>query len=407
MPPPEKPSRLGRGLDALLARRETSQPINSTAANSALSNAAAAADNAGNVAAEPVSAPLGSPANSISATPYADSAPDAAVKAAAALGALNIQVSPLHSGALASSPVRSTQAPPAESATANSRSPGGKVDSHTLEYRALPIAHIAPNPFQPRKEFHPQELADLESSLRSQGLLQPITVRPSPHHTGYELIAGERRLRAATRLGWTEIPALIRETNDRTMLTLAMVENLQRSDLDPIEEADGYQRLIDDFDATQQEVADVVGKERSTVANALRLLALPASVKRMLQERTITVGHARALLPLETERAMADLARDIIAKSLSVRDVETRVRSIRPSPAKSGRKAKPADTGVSAGSSAANAELRRVEELLRKKMQTTVNVHLTGKERGEVRIAFFSNDDLERVLELLGVRLDT
>ena len=405
MAPPEKPSRLGRGLDALLARRESPKPADATSVHLATPNVPAAEGTS--AISEPVSAAIGSAANSQGASPYADSPPNAATKAAAALGALNIPASPPNDGTLGPSWEAANVATPVASA-ANSRSSGETLlHPHTLGYRALPIAHIAPNPFQPRKEFHPQELAELESSLRSQGLLQPITVRPSPNHTGYELIAGERRLRAATRLGWKEIPAIVRETNDRTMLTLAMVENLQRADLDPIEEADGYQRLIDDFDATQQEVADVVGKERSTVANALRLLALPASVKRMLQERKITVGHARALLPLETERAIADLARDIIAKSLSVRDVETRVRSTRPSPAKSGRKAKPADTGVSAGSPAASAELRRVEELLRKKMQTTVHVHLTGKERGEVRIAFFSNDDLERVLELLGVRLDT
>lgn len=234
-------------------------------------------------------------------------------------------------------------------------------------------------------------------------------MRPAPEHSGYELIAGERRLRAATRLGWKEIPAIVRETNDRTMLTLAMVENLQRADLDPIDEADGYQRLIDDFELTQQEVADVVGKERPTIANALRLLALPASVKRMLQDRHITVGHARALLPLETERAIADLARDVVAKSLSVRDVELRVRNTRPNPAKSGRKTKAvtdsAASAVATGS-AAGAELRRIEELLRKKLQTTVALHLSGPEKGEVRIAFFSNDDLERVLQLLGINLD-
>lgn len=387
MAPPEKPSRLGRGLDALLARRESprsSEPV------PPVPPTVASPENPGPATSEPISAPIGSAANATS--PYAD----------IPVASHQTTSSPAPDSKVNGSALDSTSGA-ADMAGARVTT----VDSHTPGYRALPIAHIAPNPFQPRKEFHPQDLADLESSLRSQGLLQPITVRPSPNHTGYELIAGERRLRAATRLGWKEIPAIVRETNDRTMLTLAMVENLQRADLDPIEEADGYQRLIDDFDATQQEVADVVGKERSTVANALRLLALPASVKRMLQERKITVGHARALLPLETERAMADLARDIVAKSLSVRDVEVRVRSTRPSPAKSGRKAKPVDAGVSAGSPAASAELRRVEELLRKKMQTTVNVHLTGKERGELRIAFFSNDDLERVLELLGIRLDS
>lgn len=247
-------------------------------------------------------------------------------------------------------------------------------------------------------------MADLESSLRANGLLQPITVRPAPTGGGYELIAGERRFRAATRLGWTEIPAIVRETDDRTLLTLAMVENLQRSDLDPIEEADGYHRLMEDFQLSQQEVADVVGKDRSTVANALRLRQLPAAVRRLLQEKALSAGHARALLPLGSERAITELARETVAAGLSVREVERRVQAGRPSPPSTGRK--PSATAPSAPSGAASAEVRRLEELLRKKLQTGVQIHLTGRDRGEVRIAFFSNDDLERVIELLGVRLD-
>ena len=163
-------------------------------------------------------------------------------------------------------------------------------------YARLPISQIRANPYQPRQEFRPEDLADLEASLRANGLLQPITVRPAPNGSGFELIAGERRFRAATRLGWTEIPAIVRETDDRTLLTLAMVENLQRADLDPIEEADGYHRLMEEFDLSQQEVADVVGKDRSTVANALRLRQLPAAVRRLLQEKQMSAGHARALL---------------------------------------------------------------------------------------------------------------
>ncbi|HEX8025218.1 MAG TPA: ParB/RepB/Spo0J family partition protein [Candidatus Limnocylindrales bacterium] len=139
----------------------------------------------------------------------------------------------------------------------------------------VPIAQIRPNPYQPRKHFRPEDLADLESSLRASGLLQPITVRSAADGTGYELIAGERRLRAATRLGWPDIPAVIKDIDDRTLLTLALVENLQRSDLNPIEEAEGYQRLIEEFSLTQQQVAEVIGKDRSTVANLLRILQLP------------------------------------------------------------------------------------------------------------------------------------
>src|SRR5438067_2257824 len=134
--------------------------------------------------------------------------------------------------------------------------------------RTLAVGQIRPNPYQPRQEFRPEELADLEASLKNNGLLQPITVRPAAGG-GYELIAGERRYRAATRLGWTEIPALVKEIDDQTLLTLALVENLQRADLNPIEEAEGYQRLIADFELTQQQVADAVGKDRSTITNML------------------------------------------------------------------------------------------------------------------------------------------
>lgn len=381
MASPEKPSRLGRGLDALLARKEPAK----------------SAPEARSAAAEPA---VAAPAASSAANAAEAAQTPASPAAAAPTGERRAETRPPTSTESPASPYAATPAsvPAVDTVPKDTRRSG---------YQMLPIAHIGANRFQPRKEFREEDLRDLEASLRAEGLLQPITVRPAPEHTGYELIAGERRLRAAKRLGWTEIPAIVRETSDRAMITLAMVENLQRADLDPIEEADGYQRMIDDFDLTQQEVADVVGKDRSTVANALRLLALPASVKRMLQDRHITVGHARAMLPLETERAIADMARDVVAKSLSVRDVELKVRNSRPNPAKSGRTLKPETASPAAvGSSASNAEQRRMEELLRKKFQTTVTLNLSGKEKGEIRINFFSNDDLERVLELLGIDLD-
>lgn len=385
MAPPEKPSRLGRGLDALLARKEPPKPAPESSATAPEAVANAPASVSPSSAASTATSPATSPAAPNPSAPTGDQLADTRSR---------------QSTETPASPYAATPAsvPAVDTAPKDARRSG---------YQMLPIAHIGANRFQPRKEFREEDLRDLEASLRAEGLLQPITVRPAPEHTGYELIAGERRLRAAKRLGWTEIPAIVRETTDRAMITLAMVENLQRADLDPIEEADGYQRMIDDFELTQQEVADVVGKDRSTVANALRLLALPASVKRMLQDRHITVGHARAMLPLETERAIADMARDVVAKSLSVRDVELKVRNSRPNPAKSGRTLKPETASPAAvGSSASNAEQRRMEELLRKKFQTTVTLNLSGKEKGEIRINFFSNDDLERVLELLGIDLD-
>jgi ParB family chromosome partitioning protein len=286
------------------------------------------------------------------------------------------------------------------------RTPGSTDDAPPPSaLQTLPIASIRPNPYQPRREFRAEELAELEASLRVNGLLQPITVRPAPDGEGYELIAGERRFRAASRLGWTEIPAVVRQTDNRAALTLAMVENLQRADLDPVEEAEGYQRLIEEFALSQQEVAEVVGKERSTVANALRLRGLPPVVRELLQQKKISAGHARALLPLANEGAMVDLAKEIVDAGLSVRDVERRVQVGRADPPRSGRKTA-AGGATPARGAKGTAEGRRIEELLRRKLQTGVSLHLTAQDRGEVRIAFFSNDDLERLLALLGVSTD-
>jgi ParB family chromosome partitioning protein len=332
---PEPPRRLGRGLDALLARRE------------------------------PAKAP---------ASPASPASPAAAT----------------------------TSAPPAAAVSGTQASAEEHNEAGSL--RTLKLSDIRANPYQPRKEFRADELADLEGSLRTNGLLQPITVRPAPNGNGYELIAGERRFRAATRIGWTEIPALVKPVDDRMLATLAMIENLQRADLDPIEEADGYQRLVDDFALTNQEVADVVGKDRSTVANALRLRQLPASVRRMLQDKQLTAGHARALLPLGGEREIVDMARDIAANGLSVREVERRVQAGRPKPPAAGKKATVAAPAVPPGAS--SAVVRQLEERLRRKLQTGVTISLTARDKGEVRIAFFSNDDLERVLNMLGVSLD-
>jgi ParB family chromosome partitioning protein len=273
--------------------------------------------------------------------------------------------------------------------------------TETSALRTIPIGQIRPNPFQPRQEFKPEDLADLEASLRATGLLQPITVRPSPTGQGFELIAGERRYRAATRIGWTEIPAIVKEIDDQTLLTLALVENLQRADLNPIEEAEGYQRLISEFALTQQQVADLVGKDRTTITNALRVLTLPAAVRRMIQDGQLTQGHARALLVLGNERAMSDMAREIITHGLSVREVERRARE---STEKAPRAGKPRTE--TAESPFKTAEVRRIEDQLRRHFQTDVQIALTERQKGEIRLAFYSLDDFERLLEALGARVD-
>ena len=285
-------------------------------------------------------------------------------------------------------------APNTGAAPADPATPAAPAEPST-PFRTLPIAQIRPNPLQPRKEFKPEDLADLEASLRVSGLLQPVTVRPVPRGSGYELIAGERRFRAATRLGWTEIPAIVKEVDDKTLLSLAMVENLQRADLNPIEEAEGYQQLITDFSLTQQEVADIVGKDRSTVANMLRLLTLPASVRRLVWEGQLTIGHARALLGIGDETRIADLAREAVAQGLSVREVERQVRETTTKDGSRPKRATPPATDPR------SAEVRRLEDRLRKHFGTDVKVTQSGKAEGEIRLPFYSADDFERLMELL------
>jgi ParB family chromosome partitioning protein len=265
--------------------------------------------------------------------------------------------------------------------------------------RNLPIADIRPNPYQPRKDFRPEDLEELQNSLRASGLLQPITVRKNHGGRGYELIAGERRLRAATALGWSEIPAVIKEIDDSTLLTLALVENLQRADLNPLEEAEGYQRLIDEFSLTQKQVGEVVGKDRTTVANMLRVLKLPAAVRRLLQDGQLTLGHARALLAFDSEHAMVEMAKEVVANGLNVRDVERRARVSAPV-------SKQQRAGKGSGVPNATAsEARHLAEELRRYLQTDVSITVGTGERGKIEISFYSADDLERVLDLiLGAR---
>ncbi len=262
--------------------------------------------------------------------------------------------------------------------------------------RPIAVGDIRPNPFQPRKEFRPEELTELEASLKTNGLLQAISVRPAANGNGYELIAGERRLRAATRLGWTEIPAVVKQIDDRALLTLALVENLQRADLNPIEEGEGYQRLATEFSLTQGEVAEIVGKDRSTVANMLRLLNLPNTVRTMLRDGHLSVGHARALLAISSERDMLELAKEIVAKGLTVRDVEQRARNAAPPSSTRAPRKKSGESGAGL-----NAELKRLQDELRRHLQTDVTITVGDRERGKIEIAFYSSDDLERVLDLV------
>jgi len=262
--------------------------------------------------------------------------------------------------------------------------------------RDIPVGQISPNPFQPRKNFSPAELLELEESLKASGLLQPVTVRPSKSGSGYELIAGERRLRAATNLGWATISAVVKDMPDREILTLALVENLQRFDLNPVEEAEGYDRLIREFEYTQQTVADMVGKDRSTVANVIRILNLPAPIREMVQDGRLTAGQARPLIGMDDEKRAIGLAREIAEHGWSAREVERRVREVPATPGvvKRGRPKKE-DTR--------SADVRSIEQRLRKHLQTDVSITLKAGNRRSVVLGFYSAEDLERLIETMGV----
>lgn len=259
--------------------------------------------------------------------------------------------------------------------------------------RRIAISDIKPNPLQPRKDFAPQDLAELQQSLSTHGMLQPVTVRTSQAGRGYELIAGERRFRAATALGWKEIPALVKDVDDSTLLALALIENLQRADLNPIEEAEGYKKLTVDFSMSQAQVAELVGKDRSTVANLLRLLDLPQEVREMVQKGKLTTGHVRALLALKDDAQILAAARNIIEKRLNVRQVEATVRTAtkRPKKPKHGNLA------------ADNAFTKSVEDRLRKHLQTDVKISADDKGRGDLTIRFYSHEDFERILDAVGL----
>jgi len=269
----------------------------------------------------------------------------------------------------------------------------------TSDLRQVPIAEISPNRFQPRRAFTESDLAELEASIKSSGLLQPVVVRALGDGK-WELVAGERRLRAVSRLGWSEIPVVVRDFDDRAMLTLALVENLQRADLNPLEEAEGYQRLIDEFGLTQQQVADAVGKDRTSITNLLRVLTLQPAVRQLVERGHITAGHARALLPIKDEGRQLDLANEIVARQLSVREVEARARALTTEVVAPTRATATKTTLAPTGASTDPAT-RRIEEQLRKHLQTDVHVQALGSERGVVRITFYSPDDLERLLDLI------
>jgi ParB family chromosome partitioning protein len=267
-------------------------------------------------------------------------------------------------------------------------------DTPETEVRRLPVGSIVANPLQPRQVFSEDELAELVSSIRENGLLQPLLVRPDPSSGDrYQLVAGERRFRSVQRLAWTDVPVVVREVSDEALLVLALVENLQREQLNALEEAEGYQGLIDRFGLTQEEVAQAVGKERSTVANTLRLLKLPPSIRKLLQRGDLGMGHARALLSLDDPIRAAELARRAVAEGWSVREVERQVRSAR-SGGESSRSRGPRRSSDPA--------ILALEEALRERLSTRVQIRGGGRKgKGVIEVPFHDAEDFERLFAMV------
>ncbi len=260
--------------------------------------------------------------------------------------------------------------------------------------REVAVTSIVANPWQPRREFKPEALQELADSIKESGLLQPPVVRPAG--SGYELIAGERRWRAVQRLGWAKIPVIVREVDDQAALTLALIENLQRDDLSPIDTALAYQQLIGEFGIGQAEVARLVGRDRSTVANSLRLLKLPEALQEQLRSGDLTEGHARSLLAVSDPAQQVDLAARAVREGWTVRQTEREARRMAAGGAqRQSMMKKPAAAAPSSG------DVRRVEEVLRHRLGTDVKLTAKRRGRGQLAISYYSHDDLARLLELI------
>lgn len=254
------------------------------------------------------------------------------------------------------------------------------------------VARISGNPEQPRHDFPEAEISELSESIKALGVLQPILVRPWAG--GYQIIAGERRFRAAIRAGLFQVPVMIKELNDRDTFEVALVENVQRLNLNPLEEAKGYQRLMDEFNLSANEVAEKVGKERATVANLVRVLKLPQVIQEMLKEGKISVGHAKAILTVKEPAAQENLANKVIEENLSVRALEAIVS--REVVIESSKKVK---SQRGAGEIAAYPEL---EERLRNALGTKVSIKKT-KQGGTIELHYFSDSELDRLVDILNV----
>ncbi len=250
---------------------------------------------------------------------------------------------------------------------------------------SVSIEKVIPSKYQPREKFDSEKLDELKRSIKEKGVVQPLIVRESPNGN-YELIAGERRLRAMKALDYKEVSVIVRNVNDLDVLELSLIENIQRENLNSIEEAHAYKRLMDEFNFTQEKISEVIGKERSTVANTLRLLSLPKKIQELIQKGDLSIGHAKVILSVQNERKQLLIAEKIITKGLSVRELEVLVMSeTRTNPKKEITK---------------DEFVKSIEEELQMILGTKIRIN-HGKKRGTINIEYFSNEDLDRILKIL------
>lgn len=263
------------------------------------------------------------------------------------------------------------------------------IDTNDETIQEIPVTECRPNAYQPRKNFPADAIDELKDSILEYGIIQPLIVRKSIK--GYEIVVGERRLRAAKEAGLETIPAVIKELSDDKMMELALLENLQREDLTPIEEAQAYSNLISELKITQEELSKRLGKSRSHIANMVRLLTLPEYVIANINNGTLSMGHGRTLLGLKSKRQLKSLVNKIIDNQLNVRQVEQLISQLNEDGTKSGKMKKKPDKDIF---------IQERESVLREKLGTGVQIH-RGKRKGKIEIEFYSNDDLDRIIEVL------
>ncbi|HEU5138735.1 MAG TPA: ParB/RepB/Spo0J family partition protein [Bacillales bacterium] len=262
-------------------------------------------------------------------------------------------------------------------------------DNQDEPVHEIELKELRPNPYQPRKEFRPEAIQELKESIETHGVLQPIIVRRSIK--GYEIVVGERRYRAAGEAGLESIPVIVRDFNEQKMMELALIENLQREDLNPVEEAHAYQKLMEGLEITQEELAKRLGKSRPHIANHLRLLQLPAKVRDLISNNALTMGHGRTLLGLKNKDKMESVVNRVVKEQMNVRQLEVLIQQLnenvpRETPSKKKEKK--------------SVFIREKEAVLRERFGTSVEIK-RSKRKGKIEIGFFSDEDLERVLELL------